>query len=163
MLPRVDIYPDGSCYPNPGPGGWAAVLRFKKPSGEWVERDVSGPCPKKTTNNRMEIRAAIEALRVLKRPCRVAIYTDSAYLRNAMHNGWPYGWKRRGWKKSAKGRVKNQELWEELLDVCEPHRIDWHHMRGHGKDPDHPGNPFNERADHLAGERREEAAARMGL
>jgi ribonuclease HI len=136
-LPAVEIFTDGACKGNPGPGGWGAVLRF----GD-RERELSGgEAP--TTNNRMELMAAIEALKALKRPCHVQLTTDSNYVRDGITK-WIHGWRRNGWRTADKKPVKNAELWQALLEVCEPHRIDWHWVRGHA------GHPENERADRLA-------------
>ena len=136
-LPQVEIFTDGACKGNPGPGGWGAVLRF----GD-KERELSGG-ESPTTNNRMELMAAIEALKALKRPCRVNLTTDSNYVRDGITR-WIYGWRRNGWKTADKKPVKNAELWQALLDAAEPHRIDWHWVKGHA------GHPENERADALA-------------
>ena len=133
----VEIHTDGACSGNPGPGGWGAILRFGK-----AEKEISGGAAE-TTNNRMELQAAIEALRTLKRPSRVDLYTDSAYLRGGITE-WIEGWKRRDWKTSAKKPVKNVDLWQALDDVRAPHDIEWHWVKGHA------GAPLNERADALA-------------
>ena len=136
-LPAVEIFTDGACKGNPGPGGWGAILR----SGD-KERELSGgEAP--TTNNRMELMAAIEALRALKKPCHVQLWTDSNYVRDGITK-WIHGWRRNGWKTADRKPVKNAELWQALLDAAEPHRIDWHWVKGHA------GHPENERADALA-------------
>jgi ribonuclease HI len=136
-LPTVEIFTDGACKGNPGPGGWGAILRF----GD-KERELSGgEAP--TTNNRMELMAAIEALRALKRPCHVQLTTDSNYVRDGITK-WIHGWRRNGWRTADKKPVKNAELWQALIEATEPHRIDWHWVRGHA------GHPDNERADALA-------------
>ena len=137
--PTVEIFTDGACRGNPGPGGWAALLR----TGD-KEREISGGEPL-TTNNRMELRAAIEALNALKRPCRVEIHTDSTYVRDGIMK-WIHGWKRNGWRTADRKPVKNAELWQELLAASEPHRIEWEWVKGHS------GHPENERADKLASE-----------
>jgi ribonuclease HI len=138
---RVLIYTDGGCIGNPGPGGWAAVLR----AGE-QEKELSGRY-RDTTNNRMELRAAIEALEALKRPCAVDLYTDSAYVRNGITQ-WIHGWQRNGWRTASKQPVKNRDLWQRLLSAIERHRaaggVEWHWTKGHA------GNPLNERVDVLA-------------
>ena len=131
------IATDGACKGNPGPGGWGALLRM----GE-RERELSGHDPA-TTNNRMELMAAIRALQALKRPCRVTLSTDSVYVRDGITK-WVHGWKRNGWQTAAKKPVANAELWRELLDAAAPHSIDWRWVKGHAGDPD------NERADRLA-------------
>jgi ribonuclease HI len=133
----VIIATDGACKGNPGPGGWGALLRM----GE-RERELSGHDPA-TTNNRMELMAAIRALQALKRPCRVTLSTDSVYVRDGITK-WVHGWKRNGWQTAAKKPVANAELWRELLDAAAPHSIDWRWVKGHAGDPD------NERADRLA-------------
>jgi len=136
-LPDVEIFTDGACKGNPGPGGWGAILRA---GGR--ERELSGgEAP--TTNNRMELMAAIEALNALKRPCHVQLYTDSNYVRDGITR-WIHGWRRNGWKTADRKPVKNAELWQALLDAAEPHRIDWHWIKGHS------GHPENDRADALA-------------
>ena len=136
-LPEVEIFTDGACKGNPGPGGWGAILRF----GD-KERELSGgEAP--TTNNRMELMAAIEALKALKRPCHVQLTTDSNYVRDGITK-WIHGWRRNGWRTADKKPVKNAELWQALVEAAEPHRIDWHWVRGHA------GHPENERADALA-------------
>ena len=136
-LPEVEIYTDGACRGNPGPGGWAAILRT---SGK--EREMSGgEAP--TTNNRMELMAAIEALQALKRPCRVQLFTDSTYVRDGITK-WVHGWRRNGWRTSDKKPVKNAELWQALVEAAAPHRIDWHWVKAHN------GHAENERVDALA-------------
>jgi ribonuclease HI len=133
----VDIYTDGACSGNPGPGGWGAVLRWRG-----RRREVSGFEPA-TTNNRMELRAAIGALEALKRPMAVRMFTDSDYLRQGITTWLPV-WKKRGWRTADKKPVKNQDLWQRLEQALERHRVEWHWVRGHSGDPD------NERADQLA-------------
>jgi ribonuclease HI len=135
--PEVEIFTDGACSGNPGPGGWGAILRF----GD-VERELAGGEPV-TTNNRMELMAAIAALEALKRPCRVRLYTDSQYLRDGITR-WLPAWKARGWRTAAKAPVKNIDLWQRLEAAAAPHQIEWHWVRGHA------GHPENERADALA-------------
>ena len=137
-LPKVEIFTDGACKGNPGPGGWGAILRDS--SGR--ERELAGGEPD-TTNNRMELTAAIEALRALKRPCQVELHTDSNYLRDGITR-WVHGWQKNGWKTSAKKPVKNADLWQSLLGAVEPHRIAWHWVKAHA------GHAENERADALA-------------
>jgi ribonuclease HI len=136
-LPDVEIFTDGACKGNPGPGGWGAILR-----SNGKERELSGG-ETPTTNNRMELMAAIEALNALKRPCHVQLWTDSNYVRDGITK-WIHGWRRNGWKTADKKPVKNAELWQALLDATAPHRIDWHWVKGHA------GHPENERADALA-------------
>ncbi|QJQ33325.1 ribonuclease HI [Sphingomonas lacunae] len=135
--PAVIIATDGACKGNPGPGGWGAVLRF----GE-VEKELSGG-EAITTNNRMEMMAAIMALEALKRPCDVILSTDSVYVRDGITK-WIHGWKRNGWRNAAKKPVANAELWQRLDAATQHHRIEWRWVKGHAGDPD------NERADRLA-------------
>ena len=138
----VEIFTDGACKGNPGPGGWGAILRAMKKDGEATEKEMSGS-EGATTNNRMELTAAIRALRALKRPCKVALYTDSKYVIDGITK-WVFGWQKKGWKTAAKKPVLNEDLWRELLDAARPHTIDWHWVKGHD------GHPENERADQLA-------------
>ncbi len=133
----VDIYTDGACSGNPGPGGWGAILRHKG-----REKELFGHEPA-TTNNRMEMTAVIEALRSLKRPVPVRIHTDSQYVQKGMTE-WIHGWKRRGWKTAGKEPVKNEDLWRQLDALAATHDIEWLWVRGHA------GHPENERADELA-------------
>jgi ribonuclease HI len=136
-MTRVEIFTDGACKGNPGPGGWGALIR----SGE-REKELSGGEPL-TTNNRMELLAAIRALQALKRPCHVDLTTDSVYVRDGITK-WVFGWQKNGWRTAAKKPVKNAELWQELLEAAKPHRIEWHWVKGHA------GHVDNERADVLA-------------
>lgn len=134
---EVEIHTDGACRGNPGPGAWAAIL-----SSRGREKELSG-AEELTTNNRMEMVAAIRALEALKRPASVTLYTDSIYLLRGVTE-WMDGWKRRGWKTSSKKPVKNRELWEQLDELIDRHDIDWVWVKGHS------GHPGNERADELA-------------
>jgi len=134
---HVTIYTDGACSGNPGPGGWGAILRYGKTEKELYGGEAD------TTNNRMELQAAISALSALKRPCKVDLYTDSEYVRNGITQ-WIAGWKARGWKTAAKKPVKNAELWQALEEASNRHEITWHWVKGHA------GHPENERADELA-------------
>lgn len=136
-MTEVEIFTDGACKGNPGPGGWAAIVR----SGA-REKELSGG-EADTTNNRMELLAAIRGLETLKRPCRVALYTDSNYVRDGITK-WIHGWRRNGWRTADRKPVKNAELWQALIDAAAPHRVEWHWVRGHS------GHPENERADRLA-------------
>lgn len=138
-LPQVEIATDGACLGNPGPGGWGVLLRF-----DGREKTLSGAAPD-TTNNRMELQAAIEGLRALTRPCRVTLSTDSTYVRDGITK-WIHGWRRNDWRTADKKPVKNRDLWEALLEASRPHEIDWRWVRGHDGDPD------NERVDQLARE-----------
>jgi len=133
----VDIFTDGACSGNPGPGGWGAILRF----GD-VEKEIFG-FDTLTTNNRMELMAAIAALEALKRPCTVRIHTDSQYLRDGIMR-FIHAWKKNGWKTADKKPVKNVDLWQRLESAVAPHQIQWEWVRGHS------GHPENERADQLA-------------
>jgi len=134
---EVEIFTDGACSGNPGPGGWGVILRSRG-----VEKELSGG-ETLTTNNRMELMAAIAGLEALKRPCRVRLYTDSQYLRDGITQ-WLPAWKARGWRTAAKAPVKNLDLWQHLEQAAAPHDIEWHWVRGHA------GHPENERADALA-------------
>jgi len=136
-LPLVEIATDGACKGNPGPGGWGAVLRFGT-----KERDMSG-AENPTTNNRMELLAAIRALEALKRPCRVKLSTDSRYVMDGLTK-WIHGWRKNGWKTADRKPVKNADLWQALLAASAPHRIEWIWVKGHA------GHSDNERADKLA-------------
>lgn len=136
-LTRVDIYTDGACSGNPGPGGWGVLLR----TGE-TEKELCGGSAE-TTNNRMEMTAAIEALKALKQRCDVHLHTDSTYLRDGITQ-WIHNWKRNGWRTAAKKPVKNQDLWQELDALLARNKITWHWVKGHA------GHPDNERADALA-------------
>lgn len=133
----VEIFTDGACSGNPGPGGWGALLRYRG-----HEREIFGGEPD-TTNNRMELRAVIEALIALKRPSRIALYTDSQYVQKGVTE-WLAGWKANGWKTAAKKPVKNRDLWESLDAALNRHSVQWHWVKGHA------GHPENERADALA-------------
>lgn len=133
----VEIFTDGACRGNPGPGGWGALLRYNG-----VERELYGYQPL-TTNNQMELMAAIQALEVLKRPCEVILTTDSQYVRQGITE-WLAGWKRKGWKTAAGKPVKNQELWQRLDAAAAQHKIDWRWVKGHS------GHAENERVDQLA-------------
>ncbi len=133
----VDIFTDGACSGNPGPGGWGAILRY-----DGVEKELSGGDPQ-TTNNRMEMTAAIAALEALKRPSRVRLHTDSVYLRDGITK-WIHAWKARGWKTADKKPVKNRDLWQRLEAALGRHQVEWFWVKGHA------GHPENERADALA-------------
>ncbi len=143
---QVQIYTDGACKGNPGPGGWGTILLFKG-----KEKEISGG-EKLTTNNRMELQAAIEGLKVLKYPCGVQLFSDSAYLVNAFQKGWLKKWQMNGWKTSKKEPVENQDLWQKLLELSGIHRIEWIKVKGHAD------NEYNNRCDRLAVEAAEKAA-----
>ena len=136
-LPFVEIATDGACKGNPGPGGWGALLRFGT-----KEKEMSG-AEALTTNNRMELMAAIRGLSALKQPCRVKLSTDSRYVMDGLTK-WIHGWRKNGWKTADRKPVKNAELWQALLAAAEPHRIEWVWVKGHA------GHPDNERVDRLA-------------
>jgi ribonuclease HI len=140
----VEAWTDGGCKPNPGPGGWGAILRWKG-----HEKELSG-AEAATTNNRMELTAAIAVLEALKRPSRIIIHTDSEYVRNGVTR-WVTGWVRNNWRNAAKDPVANMDLWKQLLEAQKRHEVEWKWVRGHA------GDPMNERADALA------TAAREGL
>jgi ribonuclease HI len=142
----VEIWTDGGCKPNPGPGGWAALLRYRG-----HEREISGGEPA-TTNNRMELTAAAAALEALTRPCRITLHTDSEYVRNGVTR-WSTGWVRRNWRNAAGDPVANMDLWRRLLDAAKRHEVDWRWVRGHS------GDVNNERVDKLATAARIAAAA----
>ena len=144
-MTEVVIYTDGACSGNPGPGGWGAVLQYGK-----TEKELHGGEPV-TTNNRMELMAAIQALEALRRPVKVTLYTDSKYLLDGITK-WIKGWQRNGWKTSAKQPVKNADLWQRLTEATDDHDITWTWVKGHA------GDPGNERADELARRGIEESA-----
>jgi ribonuclease HI len=144
--PQVVIFTDGSCRGNPGPGGWAAIL-----AANGREREISGGEPA-TTNNRMEMTAAIEALNALTRPCRVELHTDSQYVRNGITQ-WLQLWKARGWRTLSKGAVKNEDLWRRLDEARLRHEVDWRWVKGHS------GHEMNDRVDALARKAMERAEA----
>ncbi len=137
-MKQVTLYTDGACSGNPGPGGWGALLSYGA-----HEREMSGFCPD-TTNNRMELTAAIEGLRALNEPCAVDLYTDSRYVEQAITAGWLAGWKRKGWRKSDGKPVLNPELWQQLDEQLGRHRVTLHWVKGHAE------NPGNNRCDALA-------------
>lgn len=136
-MKKVVIHSDGGCHGNPGPGGWAAVLVYGK-----HRREICGGVPA-TTNNRMELQAAIEALRILREPCVIEFHTDSQYVRQGI-SSWVASWKRNGWRTSTKQPVKNADLWRELDALAARHQMQWHWVKGHS------GHPENERCDELA-------------
>ncbi|AYF75506.1 ribonuclease HI [Nocardia yunnanensis] len=135
---EVEIYTDGACSPNPGPGGWGAILRYGS-----HERELCGGDPGPTTNNRMELTAPIEALERLTRPSRVRVFTDSTYVRNGI-TSWVPKWKANGWLTQSREPVKNVDLWQRIHAACTPHTVEWEWVKGHA------GHPENERADRLA-------------
>ena len=137
-LKTVDLYTDGACSGNPGPGGYGAVLKF---NGK--VKELSGGY-RSTTNNRMELTAVIEALRALKAPCRVELWSDSKYVIDALEKGWAWGWRKKGWIKSDKKPALNSDLWETLLSLTQKHDVHYHWVKGHAE------NPKNNRCDELA-------------
>jgi ribonuclease HI len=149
MAEPVEVYVDGACRGNPGPGGWGAVLRYRGHLSELYGSEAA------TTNNRMELTAAIRALEALKRPVRVSVTTDSVYLKKGITE-WLENWKRRGWRTSAREPVKNVDLWQRLDELASRHDITWHWVRGHS------GHEGNERADALANRGIDELLGRSG-
>lgn len=141
---KVELYTDGACKGNPGPGGWGALLRYGK-----NEKELFGG-EKDTTNNRMELMAAIEGLKALSRSCEVSLTTDSQYVKQGI-NSWMAGWKKNGWRTASKQPVKNKDLWQALDKECQRHTIEWHWVKGHA------GHEGNERADMLANRGTDEA------
>lgn len=137
-MKTVQIFTDGACSGNPGPGGWGAILRYGA-----AEKELSGGAAE-TTNNRMELTGVISALAALKEPCQVLLTTDSKYVVDSITKGWVYGWKKRGWVKSDKKPALNVDLWEQLLPLLERHKVTFHWVKGHA------GHPENERCDQLA-------------
>ena len=138
FVKEVEIFTDGACQGNPGPGGWGAILRYQQ-----TEKEISGG-DANTTNNRMELSAVIEAFKRLKEPCAVTLYSDSQYVCNGISKGWAKSWKKNGWRKSDKSPALNPELWDELLTLIEPHHLTVVWVKGHA------GHPENERCDQLA-------------
>ena len=137
-MKTVTLYTDGACSGNPGPGGWGAILEYNG-----IEKELSGG-EHNTTNNRMELTAVIKGLQALKEPCIVELYSDSKYVIDALEKGWAVGWRARGWKKADKKPALNPDLWEDLLDLCEKHKVNLHWVKGHAE------NPYNNRCDELA-------------
>lgn len=137
-MKHIDIFTDGACSGNPGPGGWGSILRYNT-----TEKELSGS-EKETTNNRMELTAVIMALSALKEPCDITVYTDSKYVCDAINKGWVFGWKKKGWIKSDKKPALNVDLWEKLLSLLKTHQTQFIWIKGHA------GHPENERCDRLA-------------
>ena len=145
-MKKVILYTDGACSGNPGPGGYGAILIYNN-----IEKEVSGG-EKNTTNNKMEMMAVIKGLEMLKEPCEVEVYSDSAYVVNSIEKGWIYSWKKNGWKKADKKEVKNIDLWEILLKLMEIHKVTFLKVKGHADDE------LNNRCDRLAVSEREKFA-----
>ena len=143
MKKTVEIYTDGACSGNPGPGGWGAILRYRG-----VEKELSGG-EARTTNNRMELTGVISALKALKEPCVVDLYSDSKYVIDALEKGWALSWRKKGWVKSDKKPALNPDLWGELLDLAAMHEMRYHWVKGHAD------NKYNNRCDALAVAQRE--------
>ena len=141
-MKHIEIYTDGACSGNPGPGGWGAILRFRT-AQKVYEKELSGG-EANTTNNRMEMTALLEALRQLKEPCAIDLYSDSKYVIDSLQKGWARGWRTRGWKKADKSPALNPDLWAPLLAESEKHEITYHWLKGHA------GHPENERCDRMA-------------
>ena len=141
-MKQVEVYTDGACSGNPGPGGWGAVLRYRF-NGKVYEKELSGG-DDSTTNNRMELTAFIEALRQLKEPCEVRLCSDSQYVINGLQKGWAKNWQRRGWKKADGSPALNPDLWQTLLSLCDTHDVHCHWVKGHAE------NEYNNRCDELA-------------
>ena len=145
-MKQVEIFTDGACKGNPGPGGWGALLRMGR-----HEKELSG-AEAETTNNRMEMTAVIKALGALTEPCEVAVYSDSKYVIDGITK-WVHGWKKRGWVNASKKPVRNADLWHDLIEVAAKHEVNWHWVRGHN------GHAENERVDQIASAAAESAAA----
>jgi ribonuclease HI len=141
-MKEIEIYTDGACSGNPGPGGWGALLRYQGAEKKWIERELKG-AEKLTTNNRMELMGAIEGLKALKEPCKIRLFTDSVYVQKGITE-WITGWKKKGWKNSKKEDVKNADLWKILEEETLRHEIQWIWVKGHS------GHPENDRVDALA-------------
>ena len=137
-MKTVTLYTDGACSGNPGPGGWGAILEYKG-----IEKEFSGG-EESTTNNRMELTAVIRGLEALKEPCIVELYSDSKYVIDALEKGWAVSWRAKGWKKADKKPALNPELWDELLSLCNTHKVEFVWVKGHA------GHPYNERCDTMA-------------
>lgn len=137
-MEKVIIYTDGACSGNPGPGGWGTVLMYKD-----TKKEISGGS-KETTNNIMELTAVVEGLKLLKFPCEVELYSDSAYIVNAFNQGWIYNWKKKNWKTADGKEVKNKEIWQELYELTKTHKVTFNKVKGHSD------NEYNNRCDELA-------------
>ncbi len=153
-MKKVEIFTDGACSGNPGPGGWGAILRYKSALGETKTKELSSG-EGHTTNNRMEMSAVIFALKALKEPCEVTLTTDSKYVCDAILKGWAVSWKKNGWVKSDKKPALNADLWEELLSLVDTHLVNFIWVKGHA------GHPENERCDELAVIQRDKFAKKI--
>ncbi len=138
MMKKIEMFTDGACSGNPGPGGWGTILRYKG-----VEKELSGG-EHETTNNRMEMTAVISGLKALNEPCEVDVFTDSKYVCDSVQKGWVYSWKKNNWRKADKKPALNVDLWEEMLLLLEKHKVTFHWLKGHD------GHPENERCDAMA-------------
>ncbi len=152
-MKRVELYTDGACSGNPGPGGWGAILRFRA-ADKVYEKELSGG-EDETTNNRMELTAFLAGLQQLNQPCEIDLYSDSQYVINALEKGWAKGWRARGWKKSDKSPALNADLWAAALVESEKHQIHYHWLKGHA------GHPENERCDRMAVEQSKKHGGRQ--
>ena len=152
-MKHIEIYTDGACSGNPGPGGWGAILRFRT-AQKVYEKELSGG-EANTTNNRMEMTALLEALRQLKEPCAIDLYSDSKYVIDSLQKGWARGWRARGWKKADKSPALNPDLWAPLLAESEKHEITYHWLKGHA------GHTENERCDRMAVEQSKKHGGRQ--
>ena len=152
-MKRVELYTDGACSGNPGPGGWGAILRFRT-ADKVYEKELSGG-EDETTNNRMELTAFLSGLQQLNQPCEIDLYSDSQYVINALEKGWAKGWRARGWKKADKSPALNADLWAVALAEAEKHQIHSHWLKGHA------GHPENERCDRMAVEQSKEHGGRQ--
>lgn len=141
-MKTIELYTDGACSGNPGPGGWGVILRYEG-EDQRCEKELSGG-EDHTTNNRMELMGVIRGLEALKQPCIVELYSDSKYVIDALEKGWAKGWQRRGWIKSDKKPAQNPDLWEQLLSLCDRHTMHYHWVKGHAE------NPLNNRCDEMA-------------
>lgn len=137
-MKKIEMFTDGACSGNPGPGGWGTILRYKG-----VEKELSGG-EHETTNNRMELTAVISGLKALTEPCEVDLYTDSKYVCDSVEKGWVYSWKKNNWRKADKKPALNVDLWEEMLALLDKHKVTFHWLKGHA------GHPENERCDEMA-------------
>ncbi len=137
-MKKIEMFTDGACSGNPGPGGWGTILRYNG-----TEKELSGGSSD-TTNNRMEMMAVISGLKALKEPCEVDLYTDSKYVCDSVSKGWVYSWKKNNWRKADKKPALNVDLWEEMLSLLDMHKVTFHWLKGHN------GHPENERCDKLA-------------